>query len=161
KWHSFEGTKRQAQVECARLLTEQKGGTAIEPSRLTVAAFLEKWLAHIKPQVAPRTVERYAEIVDEYLRPALGNALLSKLQPLLISSAYDKIRGSRTKGHGPLSPRTILHCHRVLSAALRQAVRWRLLPYNPAADIKPPKVERRKVLTYTLTETADLLDNLR
>jgi integrase len=161
KWHSFEGTKRQAQVECARLLTEQKGGTAIEPSRLTVAAFLEKWLAQIKPQVAPRTVERYSEIVDEYLRPALGNALLSKLQPLLISSAYDKIRGSRTKGHGPLSPRTILHCHRVLSAALRQAVRWRLLPYNPAADIKPPKVERRKVLTYTLTETADLLDTLR
>jgi integrase len=49
----------------------------------------------------------------------------------------------------------------VLSAALRQAVRWRLLPYNPAADIKPPKIERRKVLTYSLTQTADLLEALR
>jgi len=161
RWHSFAGTKRQAQVEAARLLTELKGGTAVEPSRLTVASFLEKWLAHIKPQVAPRTIERDAEIVAEYLLPALGNALLSKLQPLLISTAYDKIRSSRTKGQGELSPRTILHCHRVLSAALRQAVRWRLLPYNPAADIKPPKIERRKVLTYSLTQTADLLQALR
>ena len=161
RWHSFAGTKRQAQVEAARLLTELKGGTAVEPSRLTVASFLEKWLAHIKPQVAPRTIERYAEIVAEYLLPALGNVLLSKLQPLLISTAYDKIRSSRTKGQGELSPRTILHCHRVLSAALRQAVRWRLLPYNPAADIKPPKIERRKVLTYSLTQTADLLQALR
>ena len=161
RWHSFAGTKRQAQVEAARLLTELKGGTAVEPSRLTVASFLEKWLAHIKPQVAPRTIERYAEIVAEYLIPALGNVLLLKLQPLLISTAYDKIRRSRTKGQGELSPRTILHCHRVLSAALRQAVRWRLLPYNPAADIKPPKIERRKVLTYSLTQTVDLLEALR
>jgi integrase len=161
RWHSFAGTKRQAQVEAARLLTELKGGTAVEPSRLTVATFLEKWLAHIKPQVAPRTIERYAEIVAKYLLPALGNVLLSKLQPLLISTAYDKIRSSRTKGQGELSPRTILHCHRVLSAALRQAVRWRLLPYNAAADIKPPKIERRKVLTHSLTQTADLLEALR
>src|SRR5262245_1951726 len=47
RWHSFKGTKRQAQVEAARLLTELKGGTAVEPSRLTVASFLEKWVAHI------------------------------------------------------------------------------------------------------------------
>jgi integrase len=161
RWHSFRGAKREAQIECARLLTELRAGTAVEPSHLTVATFLEKWLAHIKPQVAPRTIERYAEIAAAYLVPALGNVSLSKLQPLLIPTAYDKIRSSRTKGRGELSPRTILHCHRVLSAALRQAVRWRLLPYNPAADIKPPKIERRKVLTYSLTQTADLLEALR
>ena len=58
RWHSFKGTKREAQVECARLLTELRAGTAVEPFRLTVATFLEKWLAHIKPQVVPRTIER-------------------------------------------------------------------------------------------------------
>src|SRR5262249_20056652 len=36
KWHSFVGTKRQAQIECARLLTEIKAGTHIDPSRMTV-----------------------------------------------------------------------------------------------------------------------------
>ena len=31
RWHSFQGTKRQAQDECARLITELKGGNALEP----------------------------------------------------------------------------------------------------------------------------------
>jgi integrase len=161
RWHSFVGTKRRAQDEAARLITELKAGTAVEPTKLTVAAFLERWLEHTKSQVAPRSIERYGEIAHEYLIPALGNVQLSKLQPLIISSAYDKIRSNRTKGRGDLSAQTILHCHRVLSAALRQAVRWRLLPYNPAADVKPPKIERRRVMTYSLTQTADLLEALR
>jgi integrase len=161
RWHGFLGTKRQAQDEAARLITELKAGTAVEPTKLTVTAFLERWLEHTKSQVAPRSIERYGEIAHEYLIPALGNVQLSKLQPLIISSAYDKIRSNRTKGRGDLSAQTILHCHRVLSAALRQAVRWRLLPYNPAADVKPPKIERRRVMTYSLTQTADLLEALR
>jgi hypothetical protein len=31
RWHSFKGTKRQAQIECARLLTEMKNGTSVGP----------------------------------------------------------------------------------------------------------------------------------
>ena len=44
KWHSFSGTKREAQVECARLISEITGGTHIDPIRLTIAAFLDQWL---------------------------------------------------------------------------------------------------------------------
>jgi integrase len=161
KWHSFKGSKREAQRECARLISELTRGSYIEPSRTTLAKYLDDWLEHIKASVAPRTHERYAEIVANYLVPALGETLLTKLPPFAISGAYNKIRASRQKGEGPLSARTILHCHRVLSAALRQAVRWRLLPYNPAADVKPPKIERRRMTTYTLTEAADVLEAMR
>ena len=31
RWHSFTGTKRQAQVECARLVSELQNGTRIGP----------------------------------------------------------------------------------------------------------------------------------
>jgi hypothetical protein len=44
RWHSFAGTKREAQVECARLISEITGGTHIDPSRLTTAAILDQWL---------------------------------------------------------------------------------------------------------------------
>jgi integrase len=161
KWHSFKGSKREAQRECARLISELTRGSYVEPSRTTLAKYLDDWLGQTKSSVAPRTHERYAEIVAKYLVPVLGETLLTKLQPFAISAAYDKIRASRKKGEGPLSARTILHCHRVLSAALRQAVRWRLLPYNPAADVKPPKIERRRMTTYTLTEAADVLEAMR
>jgi hypothetical protein len=33
KWHSLRGSKRQAQVEAARLISELSGGTYAEPSR--------------------------------------------------------------------------------------------------------------------------------
>ena len=54
RWYSFRGTKRQAQVECARLISEIQNGTAVEPSRITIAAFLERWIEHMRGQVSPR-----------------------------------------------------------------------------------------------------------
>ena len=58
KWHSFKGTKRQAQTECARLISGAGDGSYVEPSKITVLQFLERWLKHIKPNVSPRTYER-------------------------------------------------------------------------------------------------------
>jgi hypothetical protein len=47
KWYSFKGTKRQAQDECARLITASSNDAyIIEPSKVTVAECLSRWLAH-------------------------------------------------------------------------------------------------------------------
>ena len=35
KWHSFRGGKREAQIECARLIAELDAGTYLEPSKMT------------------------------------------------------------------------------------------------------------------------------
>jgi hypothetical protein len=37
RWHSFTGNKRQAQVECAKLIAEIKNGTALDPAKVTLA----------------------------------------------------------------------------------------------------------------------------
>src|SRR5262249_1058331 len=116
RWHSFTGTKREAQLEAARLISQRQNGTAVEPSRIVLAQFLDQWLEFIEPQVAPRTHERYSEIVRTYLVPALGAILLIKLQPMTISTAYAGMLSSgRRRGTGGLSPRSVHHCHRILS----------------------------------------------
>ncbi len=46
KWHSFRGTKRQAQDECARLIHALRSSTYVETTKETVAAFLERWLVN-------------------------------------------------------------------------------------------------------------------
>jgi hypothetical protein len=110
RWHAFAGNKRQADDECARLITEMRGGTYLDPSKLTVAAFLERWLEHIKTQVSPRTVERYTEIARKNLAPLLGGLGLTKLQPAHISAAYSKaLTSGRRDGQGGLSARTVHH----------------------------------------------------
>jgi Phage integrase, N-terminal SAM-like domain len=82
KWHGFAGTKRQAQIECARLISELSSGLYIEAARITVGQFLDRWLEHIKPLVSPRTHERYSELVTKNLKPLLGVVLLTKLRPM-------------------------------------------------------------------------------
>jgi integrase len=162
KWHSFQGTKREAQIECSRLVTEFTQGTYLEPSKLTVAAFLEKWLGQIEPRVAPRTFERYQEIARKNLTPLLGQTILTKLRPDQIATAYAKaLKTGRRDGTGGLSPRTVHHMHRVLKQAMAAAVRWRMLLHSPIDSVDPPKVERIKMRALDAAETAQLLTHFR
>jgi integrase len=162
RWHSFAGTKRAAQIECARLISEFSRGTYLEPNKTTVAHFLDRWLADIKSRVAPRTHERYVEIVGKNLVPVLGAVVLTKLQPMQISDAYAKaLSGGRRDGKGGLSASTVRYMHVVLKAALGQAVRWQMLARNPVDAVDPPKIERATMNTYDMAQTAELLDAVR
>jgi integrase len=154
KWHSFEGTKRGAQIECARLISAMTGGTYLEPNKTTLAEFLERWLDHIKSQVSPKTHERYSGLAKQNIIPAIGAVHLSKLKPAQISAAY-------TKALIKLAPRTVGHMHRVLKQALGQAVKWEVLNRNPADAVDPPQVEWQPMQTYDFAQTADLLDQVR
>ena len=162
RWFSHAGTKRTAQTECARLIAEIDAGVQIDPNRLTLAAFLERWIEHVRGQVSPRSHERYAELCRKNLLPLLGGIALSKLQPATISQAYTKALSSgRRDGQGGLSPRTVHHIHRVLRQALQQAVQWQLLARNPADLVKPPKVERKQMRTLDADGTVALLEAAR
>ncbi|MFY9836533.1 MAG: tyrosine-type recombinase/integrase, partial [Xanthobacteraceae bacterium] len=154
--------KRDAQQECARLVTEFSKGDYVEPDQATLAQFLERWLIHIRTQVSPRTHERYAEIVRNNIVPALGAAQLVRLRVEDISTAYgNALKSGRRDGGGGLSPRTVHHMHRILSQALTQARVWRMIADNPADLVKPPKVERKEMKTIDTDQTVDLLEAAR
>jgi integrase len=163
KWHSFKGTKRAAQIECAKLIAAVDGGSYVEPNKITLAAFLSRWLDHAKSQVTPKSYERYAGLVNQNIVPALGAVVLNKLKPVQISSAYAKAlaSGRRDGKEGGLSANTVNGIHRILSLALDQAVRWELLTRNPADAVDPPKVERKTLQTYDLPQTADVIEAFR
>ncbi len=162
KWHSFQGPKREAQVECARLISEMNGGTYLEPSKTTFGQFLEHWLDHVKSQISPRSHERYCEIVRKNIIPALGAVFLNKLRPAQISAAYSKaLESGRRDGKGGLAPTTVVYMHRLIKQALGQAVRWELLARNPADAVDPPKAERGSLTTYDMAQTVKLLEELR
>jgi integrase len=162
RWHSFKGTKREAQVECARLVAELATGGHVDPSRESLFEFLERWLDHVRGQVSPRTLERYAELARRNIAPLLGAVPLPKLQPVMISRAYARaLTSGRKDGQGGLSPRTVTHMHRVLRQALQQAVQWRVLSHNPAAAVRPPKVERQQMRVLDADGTVDLIETAR
>lgn len=162
KWHTFAGTKRQAQEECSRLVTLMRSGGYIEASKQTVAEYLDEWLTFVKPSVAPKTHERYAEILQKGVAPLLGDVTLSKLKTDRIDAAWSKaLTEGRRDGKGGLSPRTVHHMRRVLIKALGQAVTWDRLTKNPALATTPPKVERKQMLAYDASQTHELLEAMR
>jgi integrase len=154
--------KREAQQALARIITELDSGTFVEPNKVTVAAFLARWLAYIETQVQPRTVRFYAEQVAN-LTPALGRVPLSRLKPEHISDAYSAaLAGGRRDGKpGGLSARSVHHMHRVLKQALGQAMKWGAVSRNVASLVKPPKVNRIEMKTLNLDQAARVIELAR
>ena len=159
RWHSINGTKKDAERELNRLLHSMNSGGYIEPSRLSVADFLRKWLDDCaKPNVAGKTFERYEQLVVQHLIPAIGNIPLAKLHPLHIQGCYsEKLAGGRKDGTGGLSPQSVVHLHRVLRTALNQAVRWKMLANNPADAAESPRAPRREMRALDEEGTSKLL----
>jgi Phage integrase, N-terminal SAM-like domain len=100
KWHTFgnpDGSlpgKKAAEAECRRLVSALEGGTSIDATKETVAAFFERWIEHMRGQVSPRSHERYAEIARLNLAPLLGGLQLAKLKPEHISARPTPPRSS-------------------------------------------------------------------
>jgi integrase len=161
RWHSFKGTKREAQVECARLITEREGGAYIDPTRVTVAAFLHRWLGHMATQVSPRSHENYGAVINTNIVPLIGNVVLSKLRPDAIAAMYTTALATGRRTGGGLSPRSVCMMHRVLAAALKQAVKWQLLAQNPCDAVSPPRVERKQMKVLDADGTAAIIEAAR
>jgi integrase len=161
------GTKKEAQRELLRLVGQVDRGVYIEPSTLSVAEYLERWLTdHAQHRVGAKTFERYAEIVCKHLAPALGSHRLTRLSPLHIQAYYSEaltkgrvrtLRSGIQETLPPLAARTVKHHHRVLSEALRQAVRLRLLQQNPCGDVDPPRPKRTEMKIIDQAQSAELL----
>ncbi len=159
KWITVKGLRRDAERELARIINEIETGEFVEPSKMTVGEYLERWLSdHARTRVGAKTFERYGELIRGHIVPALGAYRLSQLRPLHIQGLYtEALKSGRKDGHGGLSPQTVVHVHRVLRAALKQAVRWRLLSRNPADDVDPPRPPKTEMRALTEDETAKLL----
>src|SRR5262249_54578232 len=153
--------KKEAETEAAKLIVKMSGATYLEPSKTALSVYLDRWLDHMRSQVSPRTRENYGEVVTILAR-LLGNVPLSKLKPAEIAKAWsDALKSGRRNGKGGLSARSVQLMHRVLSQALKQAVKWELLESNPAAAVKPPRVERKQMKVLDAEQTAALIEFAR
>lgn len=73
---------------------------------------------------------------------AIANAL-----KMPVNSLFDVIINDE-----PLSPKTVVEHHRLISAILAQAEKEMLIPFNPAAKATPPKVDKSHPNYFQLNE---------
>lgn len=124
-------------------------GTLVD-TQLTLKAYLDQWLAEKKRQVKPRTHDSYRYTIDKYLLPRLGRVKLAKLTPLRAQAALSAIADDA-------GARTSNLARAVLFSAMKQAVRWRILPHNPIEGVMRIKEEKRDMVIWTPEQAATFL----
>src|SRR5215218_4468772 len=160
--HTPDGPKRKViydrkYKEVEKQLNEARGIT-YDAGNITVGEYLTEWVSDsdsARDTVRQRTYERYESIVRVHLAPALGRVKLKALTPAHVRGLY------REKLDSGLSPRSVLHIHRTLSKALKQATDDGLIPRNVAAPVKPPRPRREEIRLLNHQQVQALFETAR
>jgi len=150
-FETISGIKQNADNRLTELLAEFGKGNLPPRSKLTLTEHLKNWLdGYVKTNCSQRTHDGYQSIIENHLIPALGQHQLKKLTQQHIQAYY-------AKACEKLSSRTVHHQHRVLSQALKYAVRQGYLGRNPCELVDAPSPKGKLMRTLTQSEVQDLL----
>jgi integrase len=159
RYHSFKGTKREAQAELIRLSADVQKGGYVDPTKETVGGFLDRWdrdWASVGNNAAPKTLERYRGIIGKQIKPNIGVRPIQKLKAVDLTELYAKLE---REDH--LAARTIGHVHRVLHRALGHATTWGVVQQNVASLVDAPKVSQTEIEIIREDEIRTVLQRLR
>jgi integrase len=152
-------TRREAQAALNEAKAALRAGTFIEPSRMTLGAFLtDQWLPTVRAAVRPTTWTTYRIYAEAHILAALGNVPLQTLTAAHLNRLYaDLAQHGRRDGRGGLKPKSVRHVHVLLHKALSDAVRWGLVARNVADAADPPRVPRREQAVWSAEELPGFL----
>jgi hypothetical protein len=124
-------TKKAAQEALSAELARFHKGAFVEPSKMTVQAFLvEQWFPAIEGRLRRSTRAVYETNLQVHVIPALGALKLQRLTAPRIARFYSELlTGGRRDGKG-LASKTVRNIHALLHRALKDATRWGYVPHN-------------------------------
>ena len=155
KWRSFRGTKRAAERECARLITEMADQVYVERERKSLNQFLDDWEADWVPvNVSPRTAERYNELLRLYVRPRLGDKPLQAIRPEDLNGLYADL-------HHRLAPLSVRQVYRLLHRIFGHALKWGAVKRNVVSLVDSPKVPHSEAAALLTSEVPQMFAALR
>lgn len=147
------GRTRTEAVEKLRKLRQQVDSGIVPDDRLTVQAFLDRWLTvNLPGSVAEPTEDNYVDTVRLHLVPALGRKRLVKLTVADLDKLW---RAKRDAGYSSNSVRIM---RTVLRRALGQAEREGIVSRNVAGLSSPPRIRAKQGRTLTVEQARQLLD---
>jgi integrase len=153
KW-LYGATRAEVREKLTRALGEvQRGGFVDADERVTVGAYLDRWLATLS--VRRKTARSYGQFVALHLKPALGRIRLTKLTPTHLRTLLAE------KEQEGLSARTVTLMRDVLRIALNQAVTDGAVPRNVATLVKRPKPTRRQGPILTAEQASVFLTRIQ
>jgi integrase len=149
-------TRQEVAAKLTTGLSDREDGVIFDAENLTIGEYLDRWLKDsVERNVGPRTLSNYQLQVRQHLRPALGQVKLKALSPAHIQGLY------RSKLDAGLAPSSVRYIHAVLHRALKQALRWGLVPRNASESVDLPRLGKEEVEVLLPYEVRAFLDAAR
>lgn len=131
---------KEVQRKLAEAMGDAARGIVFDDENMTVSTYMTRWLEDsAKGELATRTYHNYRLQIRKHISPTIGSLKLSKLTAAHVQSLY------AAKLREGLKPSSVRYNHAVLRRGLEQAVRFSLIPSNPAARVDPPKVRQEEI----------------
>lgn len=144
------------QAECRERLRQairdSQGLVIDHTGDYTVAEWCRLWYeTYSKPNLRFSTADSYKVILEKHIIPAIGGIKLRQLTALHIQQMYNhakeqgRVRRWEKTTDLSLANSTVRRIHMVLNSCLQQALKERIIPYNPCESCRVPKLEKKEM----------------
>lgn len=155
--YTIEGNKRRAEARAKEIEKEFERkllAETMEAEKILFTDWLLRWLDYIEDKIGRTTYYGYKRVVNNCIIPYFEDQqiTLAELNRKKIEDYYKH----RQKA-GNVGANTIKHEHANIHSALKWAVAEGVLPYNPADDLRLPKMEKHMHNFYSDDQLKALL----
>ncbi len=133
------GTRAECNDWLRKMLNQIDQGMTFEGRNLTLDAYFKEWIEIKKNALRTKTGYQYEKLIDLYIRPVLGKMKLKDLNLHVVNKFYESLLN---KGIGVSN---IGYTHRVLHAALEDAVKNGVIGRNPAHGTSVPRLKHKEM----------------
>lgn len=140
-----------ARAKWANILAQHARGEITASLRVSVADYIETHLESARDSWARSTYDRNQRQFARHIIPKLGGIQLQKLTPMDVQRWINALISEG------LAAGSVVRLHAILRSALEDAVKQRMIPWNPAVGVRLPTVSKMsvaKVLTPEQVEEA-------
>ena len=134
-------SSRQANKVMIQEKSKLLNNNLVIPNKLTLEGYIREWHSNRHNKLAITTYNRYSLIVDE-ICDFIGNIELQKVTPVHINKFYNSLDKITYKRRKPLSEKTKLQYHRLLSKAFKDAYRLEYINKNIMELVEAPKPKK-------------------
>ena len=149
---NISGSKREAKALMHKMITEMEQGMITQKSNKKVRDWMDEWLDNYLPNIEETTRVGYKTKIRCYIKPAIGDIFLKSLRTEHIQRMVNDMNN---RG---LSPKNIRDTFNNVNAAMKKAVKVRLIPYNPCEAVELPKLKKYRANVYPPEMIQKLLD---
>lgn len=168
-WSPPEGWKSEAKIqkELEKVAGQFEADCKIGKIALEKLTFMEysaRYMKLIERDKKHKTAFRYNQLLER-INEELGEMKLDNITGVHLDEFYLKLaqpgqNKARNKQDQGLSAQTILHHHRLIHAIFEQALKNKLVSFNPANDCTPPKAPKHEAEFFEIEEILKIREAL-